>query len=82
MIEAMACGTPPIAFNRGAASEIICHRETGFLVPGLEEMVEMMDRVDEIDPVACRAAVQARFSPAALADRYLAVYAKILGCDS
>jgi len=80
MIEAMACGTPPIAFNRGAASEIICHRETGFLVPGLDEMIDMIDRVDQIDPVACRAAVQARFSPCALADRYLALYEKILGC--
>ena len=81
MIEAMACGTPPIAFNRGAAKEIICHRETGFLVSGLDQMIDMIDRVDQIDPVACRAAVQARFSPRALADRYLAVYKKILECS-
>ena len=78
MIEAMACGTPPIVFNRGAAPEIIDHKRSGFLVSGLDEMVETIGRLDEIDPLACRAAVEERFSPASLAHHYLELYERII----
>ena len=81
MIEAMACGTPPIAINRGAASEIITHGMDGFLVSGVDEMIDTIEHVGEIDPYACRATVQERFSPCALADHYLALYRKILECE-
>jgi glycosyltransferase involved in cell wall biosynthesis len=79
MIEAMACGTPPIVFRRGAAKEIIVDGETGFLVEDLDEMVAAVHRLDSIDPWRCRARVEERFSPTALADGYLAIYEKILG---
>jgi len=79
MIEAMACGTPPIVFPRGAAPEIIENGRTGFLVNDVVEMAEAVRRVREIDPSRCREAVQDRFSPAVLAERYMAIYRRILG---
>ena len=79
MIEAMECGTPPIASCRGAAREISVDGETGFLVKDLDEMVAAVHRPDSIDPWRCRARVEERFSPAALADQNLAIHEKILG---
>lgn len=79
MIEAMACGTAPIVFRRGAAPEIVTDGETGYLVEDLDEMVARIEEVGRIDPWRCRTEVEVRFGPAALADRYLAIYEKILG---
>jgi len=78
MIEAMACGTPVIAYRRGAATEIVEHGRNGFLVDDVDGMVEAIPRLGEIDPAVCRRSVEDRFSPGALADRYLAVYNEIL----
>jgi glycosyltransferase involved in cell wall biosynthesis len=78
MIEAMACGTPAIVFNRGAASEIVVDGETGYLVQDAEEMAAAISKTDAIDPYRCRAHVEQRFSPGALADAYLAIYEQIL----
>jgi glycosyltransferase involved in cell wall biosynthesis len=78
MVEAMACGTPVIAFRRGAAPEIIKNGDNGFLVEGLDEMVDATKGLAHIDPAACRRSVEVRFSPRALADKYLAVYEEIL----
>jgi glycosyltransferase involved in cell wall biosynthesis len=78
MAEALACGTPVVAFRRGAAPEIIVDGENGFLVEDVDGMVEAVGRLEAIDPLECRRSVEERFSPAALADRYLAVYARIL----
>lgn len=58
VIEALACGTPVIAMNRGAMSEIIEHGVTGFLANTQREFEEYMTRIDEINPRACRAAVE------------------------
>ncbi len=79
MVEAMACGTPVIAFNRGAASEIVIEGVNGYLVNDVKEMVHALDHIGAIDPRDCRAHVEANFSAQALADNYLAVYEKILG---
>ena len=78
MIEAMACGTPVIAFGRGAAPEVIRDGETGFLVCDVEGMIAAIDRLAGIEPARCRAHVEQNFSPCALADNYLAVYERIL----
>jgi glycosyltransferase involved in cell wall biosynthesis len=78
MIEAMACGTPPIVINRGAAAEIVCDGENGFLVEDVAEMAARIADVDTISPHDCRASVEARFSPASLADGYLKVYDMML----
>jgi glycosyltransferase involved in cell wall biosynthesis len=78
VVEAMACGTPVIANNRGAMPELIEHGVTGFLVDDLDGAVEAVARIGEIDRAACRAAVAARFSVDHMADRYLALYRKVL----
>ena len=79
VIEAMACGTPVIASNRGSMPELIEHGVTGFLVDDVDGAVEAIARCDEIDRAACRAAVAARFTVDRMADRYLALYRALLG---
>jgi glycosyltransferase involved in cell wall biosynthesis len=78
MVEAMACGTPVIAFKEGAAPEIIVDGKTGFLVNDFDEMVSAVERIDVIDPFACRQHVAARFNARRLADDYLAMYERVL----
>jgi glycosyltransferase involved in cell wall biosynthesis len=79
VIEAMACGTPVIACNRGSMGELIEHGVTGFLVDDVDGAVEAIARIDEIDRVACRAAVEAHFTVERMADRYLSLYRTLLG---
>ncbi len=78
LIEAMACGTPPIAIARGAAPELIEHGVSGYLVEDVDGMVAAIEAADRIDPYACRAHVEDCFSPAALADSYQRLYERIL----
>ena len=79
VVEALACGTPVIAFNRGSMPELIDDGVTGFLVDSVDAAVAAIDRVDEIDRALCRAAVSARFTVDLMADRYLNLYRSILG---
>jgi glycosyltransferase involved in cell wall biosynthesis len=79
VIEAMACGTPVIAYRRGSMPELIDHGVTGFLVDTFDEAVAAIDRLGEIDRRACRAAVEQRFSVDRMADDYLALYRRLLG---
>jgi len=79
VIEAMACGTPVIAYNKGSMPELIEHGVTGFLVDTFEEAVAAIGRIGEIDRKACRRAVEDRFTVARMADKYLALYERILG---
>ncbi|WP_324807006.1 glycosyltransferase family 4 protein [Sphingomonas sp. LY29] len=79
VIEAMACGTPVIAYNRGSMPELIEHGVTGFLVDTLDEAVAAIDRLGEIDRRACRDAVARRFSVERMADDYLALYQRMVG---
>lgn len=78
VVEAMACGTPVIAFNRGSMPELIDHGVTGFLVDNVDEAVTAIDRIGEIDRAACRAHVEQHFTVDVMADRYLALYRSIL----
>ena len=78
VIEAMACGTPVIAFNRGSMPELIDHGVTGFLVNTVDEAVEAVGRIGEIDRAACRAVVAQRFSVERMADRYLELYRSLI----
>jgi glycosyltransferase involved in cell wall biosynthesis len=79
VIEALACGTPVIAINRGSMPELIDHGVTGFLVDDLAGAIDAIGRIGEIDRAACRRAAQERFSVARMADRYLALYRSLLG---
>lgn len=79
VIEAMACGTPVIAYNRGSMSELIDDGVTGFLVDTFDQAVAAIDRLGEIDRQACRATVQQRFSIERMADEYLGLYYRTLG---
>lgn len=78
VIEALACGTPVIAMNRGAMPEIIEHGVTGFLANNEAEFMEYMTRIDEIDPVACRRSVEERFSADAMAEAYIDRYHTVI----
>lgn len=78
VVEAMACGTPVIAYRRGSMPELIEHGVTGFLVDSFDEAVEAIGRLGEIDRAACRRAVEQRFTVDRMADEYLALYRRIL----
>ncbi|MBW8784499.1 MAG: glycosyltransferase family 4 protein [Novosphingobium sp.] len=79
VIEAMACGTPVIAYRRGSMPELIDHGITGFLVDSFDEAVAAIARLPEIDRRACRMAVAERFTIDRMADEYLALYRRLLG---
>lgn len=76
MIEAMACGTPVVAFPGGSVDEVVVDGVTGFVCRSrtIDEMVTALRRVEEIDRAACRRHVEAHFSSRAMAERYEAVY--------
>ena len=78
MIEAMACGTPVVAFRCGSTPEIIEDGETGFLVDTLEQAVAAAGRAHLLDREAIRARFDLRFSATAMARRYLDVYGDLL----
>lgn len=77
--EAMLCGTPVIAFNRGSMPELIKDRETGFLVANIDEAVAAVGVVKDISRLACREWSESRFSCDKMAGDYLGLYKKILG---
>ncbi len=79
VIEAMACGTPVIAINRGSMPELIDDGVTGVLVESTSEAIAALTGVEAIDRAACRAAVAARFSVETMAERYVQLYRRILG---
>ena len=78
VVEAMACGTPVVAYNRGSMPELIEHGVTGFLVDSFDEAVAAIERVGEIDRAACRAAAESRFGVERMTADYLALYKRIL----
>ncbi len=76
--EALACGTPVIAYRRGSMPELIDDGVTGFLVDSFDEAVAAIGRVDRIDRAACRAAARARFGVERMTDDYLRLYERII----
>jgi len=77
-MEAMACGTPVVAFRRGAFPEIVAGGETGFMVDTFDEMVAALHGADRISPDACRARVEAQFSASRMAREYEELYRRVL----
>jgi len=70
VIEAMASGTPVIAFNRGAMKELIIDVETGFICENEDEMLDVMSKVNLISPKACRDHAANKFSSFAMYEKH------------
>jgi glycosyltransferase involved in cell wall biosynthesis len=78
MIEAMACGTPVIAFNRGSVPEVMDHGLTGFVVEDVYGAVAAVDRLSELSRDAIRAQFEKRFTADTMAQNYVNAYSKLL----
>jgi len=78
VVEAMACGTPVITFNKGSMSEVIKNGKTGFIVNSIEEAVNALKRVKEIDRRECRRWVEKNFRVERMVNDYIDVYESIL----
>lgn len=74
MIEAMACGTPTVAFRSGAVPEVLEEGVTGYVVDDVDAAVAAIARIDAIDRARCRAAFEARFTSTRMASDYIDVY--------
>ena len=77
MIEAMACGTPVIAFRSGSVPEVIDHGITGFVVSNEEEAIQAIGRLGELDRRRIRAQFEKRFTSPRMAEEYLKHYAAL-----
>ena len=78
MVEAMACGTPVITTNWGAAPELVDDGVTGFRRDTDDDLVEAIDKLPAISPAACRERVEARFSALAMVRGYEALYKRVV----
>ena len=74
MTEAMACGTPVITTNWGAAPELVDDGVTGFRRDGEDDLVDAVGHVRDLDPAACRKRVEDLFSAEAMVRGYEAIY--------
>jgi glycosyltransferase involved in cell wall biosynthesis len=77
MIEAMACGTPVIAFNRGSVPEIVEHGVTGLIVEDEAEAVAATSRVQQLSRASVRRSFERRFTAQRMAEDYLALYRRL-----
>jgi glycosyltransferase involved in cell wall biosynthesis len=78
LIEAMACGTPTIAFRRGSVPEIIDSGITGFVVETIEESLSALDQIPRFDRALCRKVFDERFSAKRMVSDYLRTYQKLI----
>ena len=77
-MEAMACGTPVIAFRAGALPEIVDHGRTGFIVDDVDQMASALGEVGVLDPEECRRAARSRFSAHTMSSSYLHLYERMI----
>lgn len=78
VIEAMACGTPVIAFKEGSMPELIKEGKTGFLVNSQEEMIAALKKINQIERRDCRRHIRTKFSLQKMVNKYEALYNTIL----
>jgi glycosyltransferase involved in cell wall biosynthesis len=78
MIEALACGTPVIAYRRGAVPEVLEDGVTGYIVDGIEDAVQAVAQVSAISRTRCREVFEKRFSASRMARDYLRIYRRLL----
>jgi glycosyltransferase involved in cell wall biosynthesis len=81
MIEAMACGTPVVAWRRGSAPEVLEDGVTGFLVESLGGAVAAVADLGRLDRATCRAEFERRFTVERMARDYVSVYERLAGLD-
>jgi glycosyltransferase involved in cell wall biosynthesis len=78
MVEALACGTPVIAFNCGSVPEVLEHGVTGFIVDTIEGAIAATRRVDSLDRVTCRKTFERRFGSSRMAEQYAELYQQLI----
>jgi glycosyltransferase involved in cell wall biosynthesis len=78
MIEALACGTPVIAYKAGAVSEVIDDGETGVIVTSLDQAAEAVHRVATVSRARCREVFEKRFTAARMARDYVKIYKRCI----
>jgi glycosyltransferase involved in cell wall biosynthesis len=76
-MEAAACGTPVLAFPRGALPEIVQEGETGFLRDSVEELVQCASKLNTISSRRCREHAERDFSSHRMASEYLELYRRL-----
>ncbi len=79
MVEAMACGTPVVAYRHGSVPEVMEEGRTGFIVESLEEAVAAVRRVPELSRARCREVFDERFTSTRMAEDYVRVYESLAG---
>jgi glycosyltransferase involved in cell wall biosynthesis len=77
-MEALACGTPVVAFRTGALPDLVAHGRTGFLVSDVHEMARALRDVEAIDPAECRREAERRFSSELMISRYFDLYRQLV----
>ena len=82
MIEAMACGTPVIAYDRGSVPEVMENGVTGFVVKELDDAAEAVRRVRNLSRARCREVFEKRFTASRMANDYIELYERILQRDA
>lgn len=78
MIEAMACGTPVIARNKGSVPEVMVNGETGYIINDVEEAVQAVKKVHTVSRRRCREIFEERFSARCMAERYVSLYEQLI----
>ena len=78
MIEALACGTPVIAWQHGSVAEVLEHGTTGFLCDDIGAAVRAVGRLDRLSRQVCREAFERRFTSDRMAEDYLAIYRRLI----
>ena len=82
MIEAMACGTPVIAFNRGSIPEVVEDGLTGFIVEDEKSAIGAVYRLSELSRAKVRERFEQRFTAQRMAQDYLAVYRSLMDAET
>jgi glycosyltransferase involved in cell wall biosynthesis len=78
MVEALSLGTPVVGLARGVFPSLVDHGVTGWIAQSESELAGYLDRLDELDPVACQRIARQRFSPDAMAAAYESLYLEVL----